>query len=88
MAVRTPTYGIDAGDIVAGQDLFVVAEADDELGVFVSLAALRFTVTAVQLHLDLTLAVTLHDWPQHNVETRARQPEPRKEEKQHQHDIK
>lgn len=59
-----------------------MADADDELGVFVSLAALCFTVTAVQLHLDLALAVTLHDWPERNVETRERQQEPRSEEKQ------
>lgn len=67
MAIRILTYGTDASDIVAGQDLFVVAEADDELGVFVPLAALCFTVAAVQLHLDLALAVTLHDWPEHNA---------------------
>lgn len=62
-AIRILTYSTDASDVVAGQDLFVVAEADDELGVFVSLAALRLTVSAVQLHLDLALAVTLHHWP-------------------------
>lgn len=61
------TYGTDARDIVAGEDL-VVAEADDEVAVVVSLAALRFAVAAVQLHLDLALAVTLHGWPERNVE--------------------
>lgn len=73
ISIRIPTDGTDTSDIVAGQD-FVVAEANDELCVFVSPAALSFAVAAVELHLDLALAVALHDWPgERNVETRARQ---------------
>lgn len=73
-SISVLTYGTDARDIVAGEDL-VVAEADDEVAVVVSLAALRFTVAAVQLHLDFALAVTLHGWPEHNVETWGREQE-------------
>lgn len=51
-----------ARDVVAGEDLVLVAEAEDDVSLFVSFAALRLTVAAVQLHLDLTLAVTLHRW--------------------------
>lgn len=39
------------------------------MSIFVSLAALRLTVAAVQLHLDLTLAVTLHGWKERCAHT-------------------
>jgi hypothetical protein len=42
-----------AGDVVPGQDLLVVAEAEQQTGVLVAPAALSLAMTAVQLHLDL-----------------------------------
>lgn len=54
------TYSTDTCDVVAGQDFVIVAETEDKVSVFLSFAALRLTVAAVQLHLDLTLAMTLH----------------------------
>lgn len=55
------TYGTDTCDVVTGQDFVIaVTETDDKVSIFISFAALRLTVAAVQLHLDLTLAVTLH----------------------------
>ena len=39
------------------------------MSIFVSLAALRLTVAAVQLHLDLALAVTLHGWKERRAHT-------------------
>lgn len=51
----------DTCDVVTGQDFVVaVTETDDKVSIFISFAALRLTVAAVQLHLDLTLTVTLH----------------------------
>lgn len=52
-----------AGDVVAGQHLPMWAEADCDLGVLIPVAALGLTVRAVQLHLDLHLAVALHGFP-------------------------
>lgn len=46
--------------VVTSQELVVVTQTEDEVRLFVPFAALRLTVAAVQLHLDLTLAVTLH----------------------------
>lgn len=64
LALRTRAlrscYCPNTGDVVAGQDFIVVAEAEDKVSIFISFAALRLTVAAVQLYLDLTLAVTLH----------------------------
>lgn len=54
------SYSSDARYIVAGKEFVIVAEAEDEVGFFISFAALRPTVAAVHLHLDLTLTVTLH----------------------------
>lgn len=55
--LRVSTY---AGDIIWGQHFLVVAQAVDEVGVVASLAALRLAVAAVQVHLNLSLPVTLH----------------------------
>lgn len=54
------TCWINAGDIIAGQNLVAVAQAEEEVCLFIPLAALRLTVAAVQLHFDFTFAVTFH----------------------------
>ena len=53
-----------AGHVVRGQDLLVVAQAEDEPGFIVPLAALRLAVAAVQMHLDLSFPVALHRYRQ------------------------
>lgn len=55
------TCGIDARDVIAGQNLIILTQAEDEVRVFIPFTALRLAVAAVQLHLDLTLAMALHD---------------------------
>lgn len=55
-----PTYGTDTCHVVTGQDFVVITETDNKVSVFISSAALRLTVTAVQLYLDLALSMTLH----------------------------
>lgn len=55
-----PTYGTDTCHVVAGQDFVVITETDNKVSVFISSAALCLTMTAVQLHLDLALSMTLH----------------------------
>lgn len=50
----------DTRYIVTGQDFIVGAETEDVVGFFISPAAVHLTVATVQLHLDLTLAMTLH----------------------------
>lgn len=52
----------DTCDVVTGQVFVTMADTEDEMSIFISSAILRLTVAAHQLHLDLTLAVTLHDW--------------------------
>lgn len=59
--VELPTYGTDARDVIAGQNLIVLTQAEDEVRVFIPFTALGLAVAAVQLHLDLTLAMALHD---------------------------
>lgn len=49
-----------AGDVVTGQHLLIVTEADDELSILVPFAALGLAVTTVGLHLDLTFSMALH----------------------------
>lgn len=48
-------------NVVNVQDfIIIITEAEDEVSICFSFAALRLTVAAVQLHLDLTLTVTFH----------------------------
>lgn len=56
------TCGTDARDVIAGQNLIILTQAEDEVRVFIPFTALRLAVAAVQLHLDLTLAMALHDY--------------------------
>lgn len=53
-------FGTCTSDVVWCQNLVTVAEAQDESGVFIALAALGLTVAAVQIHLDFSFAMTLH----------------------------
>lgn len=74
----TRTHNTDARHVVTSQEVLVVTEAEDEVSIFIPFAALRLTVAAVQLHLDLTLAVTLHGWKEQNkhVKTKTTQRKP------------
>lgn len=50
----------DAGDIIVGQNLIILTYTDDTVSIFIRFAAVGLAVAAVQLHLDLTLAMALH----------------------------
>lgn len=64
------TYSSGTCHIVTGQDFIVMAQTENVAGILISSAALCSTVIAVQLHLDLTLSMTLHRWRKMHINKR------------------